>query len=84
MAIQKKPAVKASLSEIMDAKAQIKETQGASGLATQSSLSAKPALTQISAKIPTEVHKQVRIKCLQDGVEMQNVIAKLLAEWIRK
>ena len=78
MAIQKKAAaVKPSLAQIMEAKAQTLEVQ-------PSSATPKPALKQISAKIPTDVHTQVRIKCLQQGVEMQHVIADLLAEWVRK
>ena len=78
MAIQKKAAaVKPSLAQIMQAKAQRIEVQV--GPAT-----AKPALKQISAKIPTDVHTQVRIKYLQEGVEMQHVIAELLADWVRK
>ena len=84
MAIQKKPATRVSTAEIMQAKAQMLEEQGAAEQLAQTSVKAKPALTQISAKIPTEIHRQVRIKCLQDGVEMQNVIAELLADWIRK
>ena len=78
MAIQKKAAaVKPSLAQIMQAKAQRIE-------GTPSLMSAKPVLKQISAKIPTDVHTQVRIKCLQEGVEMQHVIADLLADWVRK
>lgn len=84
MAIQKKPAVRASAAEIMRAKAQVQEMEVAPDSAAPVSAKAKPMLTQISAKIPTEIHRQVRIKCLQDGVEMQNVIAELLAGWIRK
>ena len=84
MAIQKKPPTRATTADIMSkappsqpprvlerAAASVKETQ-------------KVALTQISAKIPTELHRQVRIKCLQEGVEMQRVIADLLAVWVRK
>ena len=78
MAIQKKAAaVKPSLAQIMQAKAQRIEVQA-------SPVTAKPVLKQISAKIPTDVHTQVRIKCLQQGVEMQHVIAELLADWVRK
>jgi len=78
MAIQKKAAaVKPSLAQIMEAKAQTLE-------GTPNLTATKPTLRQISAKIPTDIHRQVRIKCLQQGVEMQHVIADLLADWVRK
>jgi hypothetical protein len=87
MAIQKKPKakVRATTADIMKAKTAPGEPIfGREKTTPLFKEIDKPALTQISAKIPAELHTKVRIKCLESGQEMQKVIAELLDTWVRK
>ena len=40
-------------------------------------------MKMLTIRIPEELHKQFKVKCVMDGVEMNAVLNKLIADYVK-
>jgi hypothetical protein len=75
----------------MDAKSPVPETEvervpadaGPSGRAQRKQGKRSLGWVQLNVQIPEELRTQVKIKALQEGTDMSDVVTELLRTWIR-
>ena len=42
------------------------------------------AMKMLTLRIPEELHRALKIKCVTEGVEMNTVVTKLIEDYVRK
>jgi hypothetical protein len=83
MAIKKSPSTKPdkpTLKEIMEIE---KQTPKAAALTKSVSQIDVEELVQLNIRIPVGLHSKARIKALETRVQLKDVVAQLLSEWVK-